>query len=133
MISLATDPKQIVLFYNSTQKNHREIFAYAESAGKDLLAIDVSKDKVAGTTWTEIADVMNLRVRDLIHTDHATFENKYGKNSNIDCDGAIKVLQKDPEMLIFPIAIEGKKAREIKLYNEIIEFYDVDTAGIHIP
>ncbi|WP_405377828.1 hypothetical protein [Nonlabens sp. Asnod3-A02] len=133
MISLATSPKQIVLFYNSNQKNHKEIFAYASSAGKDLLAIDVSKDKVAGTTWTEIADVMNLRVRDLIHTDHATFENKYGTDNNIDCDGAIKVLQKDPEMLIFPVAIEGKRAKEIKLYNEILEFFDVDTSSIHIP
>lgn len=133
MISLATDPNQIVLFYNSNQKSHRETLAYSESSGKRLLSIDVSKDKVAGTAWTEIADALQIRVSDLLHTDHSRYVKKYGEHHDIDCNGAIKTLQKDPDMLIFPIAIQGEKGMEIKLYSEMLAFFDMDTASIRIP
>jgi arsenate reductase-like glutaredoxin family protein len=133
MISLAIDPKQIVLFYNSNQKSHRETLAYSEASGKRLLPIDVSKDKVAGTAWTEIADALQLRASDLLHTDHSSYIKKYGKHKDIDCNGAIKTLQKDPDMLIFPIAIQGEKAMELKLYSEMLSFFDVDTSAIRIP
>lgn len=133
MISLATDPKQIILIYNSEQKNHREIYAYANAADKNLLAVDISKEKVAGTTWTEIADSLGLRARDLLHTDHSRYVESYGKNHDIDCNGAIKTLQKDPNMLIFPIAVQGSKGLEVKLYSEMLKFFDVDTAAIKIP
>jgi arsenate reductase-like glutaredoxin family protein len=133
MISLATDPKQIILFYNSNQKSHRETLAYAESADKRLLSIDVSKDKVAGTAWTEIADALQLRASDLLHTDHSSYVQKYGEHHDIDCNGAIKTLQKDPDMLIFPIAIQGEKGIEIKLYSDMLKFFDADTAAIRIP
>ncbi len=133
MISLATDLNQIVLFYNSNQKSHRETLAYAASTGKRLLSIDVSKDKVAGTTWTEIADALELRASDLLHTDHSSYVKKYGEHKDIDCNGAIKTLQKDPDMLIFPIAILGEKATELKLYSEMLAFFDVYTSGIRIP
>ena len=43
------------------------------------------------------------------------------------------MLQKDPDMLIYPFAIQNKKAKEIKLYNEILSFFDPDTAAIDIP
>ncbi|WP_124980375.1 hypothetical protein [Nonlabens xiamenensis] len=133
MISIATDPRQLILIYNSVQKNHREIHAYAVSADKNLLAIDVSKDKVAGTVWTEIADLLQVRVRDLIHTDHAIFEEKYGKNHDVDCDGAIKILQHEPDMLIFPYLIRGGQAKETRLYSDVLEFFDNDTAEVRIP
>lgn len=133
MISLATNPRQIVLIYNSEQKSHREIFAYAKSSVKDVLAIDVSKEKVAGTVWTEIADLLDRRAMDLIHTSHSEFVKKYGENHDLDCNGAIKMLQKDPDMLIYPFAIQNKNAKEIKLYNEILSFFDPDTAAIDIP
>jgi arsenate reductase-like glutaredoxin family protein len=132
MISLATDLKQIVLFYNSNQKNHRETLAYAASTCKKVLSIDVSKVKVAGTAWTEIADALQLRAGDLLHTDHSSYAKKYGEHKDINCNAAIKTLQKDPDMLIFPIAIQGEKAMELKLDSEMSVFFDVDTSSIRI-
>lgn len=132
-ISLATSERQLVLIYNSDIKNHREIRAYAESAGKDLHEVDISKTKVAGTVWTEIADLMEVRVLDIIKTEHATFIEKYGKDHKVDCDGAIKFLQNDPEMLIYPIAIKGDRAKEVKIYGEMQDFFGPDTAAVNIP
>ncbi len=132
-ISLATSERQLVLIFNSDIKNHREIRAYAESAGRDLHAVDISKTKVAGTVWTEIADLMEIRVLDLIKTEHATFIEKYGENHKVDCDGAIKFLQKDPEMLIYPIVIKGDKAKEVQIYGHMQDFFGPDTAAVNIP
>jgi arsenate reductase-like glutaredoxin family protein len=132
-ISLATSARQLILIYNSDTKNHREIFAYATSADKNMLALDISKTKVAGTVWTEVADLMGVRVRDLIKTDHANFVSKYGSDHDIDCDGAIKFLQNDPEMLVFPIIIQGDRAKEVELYGHVQDFYNTDTSAIDIP
>jgi arsenate reductase-like glutaredoxin family protein len=132
-ISLATSDRQLILIYNSNVKNHREILAYATSADKDLSSIDLTKTKVAATVWTEIADLMEIRVRDLIKTDHANFVIKHGKGHEVDCNGAISFLQNDPEMLVFPIVIHGNVAKEVKIYGHIQEFFDPDTAAIKIP
>ncbi len=132
-ISLATSARQLILIYNSDSKNHREIFAYATSADKNMLALDISKTKVAGTVWTEVADLMGVRTRDLIKTDHANFVSKHGEDHDIDCDGAIKFLQNDPEMLVFPIIIQGNRAKEVELYGHVQDFYNTDTSAVDIP
>lgn len=132
-ISLATSERQLILFYNAQVKNHKEIYAYAASANKDLLAIDVNTTKVAATVWTEIAELLGGTPKDLIKVEHANFVNKYGKDHEVDNDDAIDFLQKDPEMLVFPIAIEGTRAKEVELYGQMQQFFDPDTAEIRIP
>ncbi|MGB5981698.1 MAG: hypothetical protein WBG46_06105 [Nonlabens sp.] len=131
--SLATDQRQLVLIYNSDIKNHREIFAYAQSSDKEMLGIDISKTQVASTVWTEIADLLEIRVLDLVKTDHSTFITKYGKDHEVTCNGAIQFLQKDPSMLIYPIAIKGDTAKEVELYGHMQDFFGTDTAAVDIP
>ncbi len=133
MVSLATDKRELVLLYNSTIKNHREIHAYAKAADTNLNAIDVSKDRVTGTIYSEVADLLNIEVKDLIPTDHATFVQKHGKDITLDNDGAIKILQNEPDMLIYPIAMRGKTAIVAKIYGDMTKLFDPDTAAIDIP
>ncbi|BAO56332.1 arsenate reductase family protein [Nonlabens marinus] len=133
MISIATDEREIVLLYNSDIKNHREIFAYAQSADVKLNALDITKEKITGTLWSEIANLLGREVKDLLHMDHSTFVQKHGDNVTLDNDGAIKLLQHEPELFIFPIAIKGKRAIEAHLYGDITELFGNDTSKIHIP
>ncbi len=132
-LSLATDDRQIVLIYNSAEKNHREIRAYGESAQKPLLPLDVNETKIAQTVWTEIADLLDCKVEDLIDTEHNKFTSKYGTDHKLDTNGALDMLQKDPEMLTFPIMIWGDYAKIVKLYGNAVEFFNRDTAGVRIP
>jgi arsenate reductase-like glutaredoxin family protein len=132
-ISLATDERQLLLFYNAQVKNHKEIYAYAVSANKDLLAIDVATTKVAATVWTEIAAMLGGEPKDLLKTDHANFVTKHGKGHEVDNDDALDFLQKDADMLVFPIIIEGTRAKEVKLYGQVQQFFDPDTSEIKIP
>jgi arsenate reductase-like glutaredoxin family protein len=133
MVSIATSEREIVLLYNSNIKNHREVYAYAKSANTDLNAIDLQEQNTTGTLWGEIADLMNKEVKDLIHTDHSSFVQNHGENVSIDNDSAIKLLQEDPETLVFPIAVKGKKAIEAKIYADITDLIDPDTAAVDIP
>ena len=133
MISIATDEREIVLIYNADIKNHREIYAYAKAAEKPLNALDIQKERITGTLWSEIADALGKEVKDLVHTDHSTFVQKHGENVVLDNDGAIKLLQNEPELFIFPIAIKGDKAIEAKLYGDMTQLFGTDTAQINIP
>ncbi len=133
MISIATDEREIVLLYNSDIKNHREIFAYAQSADIKLNALDITKEKITGTLWSEVAGMLGHEVKDLVHTDHSTFIQKHGENVTLDNDGAIKLLQHEPELFIFPIAIKGKKALEAHLYGDITQLFGSDTSKVDIP
>ena len=113
--------------------NHREVYAYAESAEVKLRAIDVTKEKVTGTLYTELADLLGIEVKDIIPTDHSSFVEKHGEKVSLDNDGAIKILQKEPDMLIYPIAVRGKKAIIAKLYGDITQLFNSDTAAVDIP
>ena len=133
MVSIATDARELVLFYNSNIKNHREIFAYAKSADAKLNAIDVSKENVTGTLYTELAGLLEIQVKDFILTDHPSFIEKHGKNVELTNDGAIKILQNEPDMLIYPIATRGKTAIIAKLYGDITTLFQTHTAAVEIP
>ncbi|WP_194852523.1 hypothetical protein [Nonlabens antarcticus] len=133
MISIATDEREIVFIYNSDIKNHREIFAYVQSADKKVNALDITKEKITGTLWSEVAELLGKEVKDLLHTDHGTFVQKYGENVSLENDGAIKILQNEPEMFIFPIAIRGKHAIEPHLYGDVTELFGSDSGKINIP
>jgi hypothetical protein len=50
--------------------------------------------------------------------------------SNFDSDDWIKVLQNNNEVLTQPIAIKGKRVQQIENPPNIMEFFDVDSAGL---
>lgn len=133
MISIATNDRELVLVYNSDIKNHREIYAYAQSADADLNALDVTKERITGTLYSELALLLGKEVKDLIPTDHSAFIQKHGENVELDNDGAIKILQNEPDMLIFPIAVRGKNALIAQLYGDITKLFNTDSAAIDIP
>lgn len=133
MISIATDDKEIVLIYNSDIKNHREIFAYAQSASGKLNALDITQERITGTLWSEIANLLGKEVKDLLHTDHSTFVQKHGKHVSLNNDGAIKLLQHEPELLVYPLAIKGDQVIEAHLYGDITKLFGSDTAEVNIP
>jgi len=133
MISIATNERELVLIYNSSIKNHREIYAYAKSADAELNALDVTQEKITGTLYSEVSDLMGMEVKDLIPTDHAAFIQKHGENVSLENNGAIKILQSEPDMLIFPIVVRGKKAIVAHLYSDVTKLFQADTDAVNIP
>ena len=75
---IATNKREIKLFYNAETNKGMQTLAYLKSSQKKVLDIDLSKTKVTGTQWTELAKLLGKPIKDLINTEHPDFIKKYG-------------------------------------------------------
>lgn len=128
---IAKNENQITLYYNSETSLGKQTYAYVESAEKDILAIDISKTKVTGTQWAELADNLNIPIKDLVDQDHPNFVEVYGKDKvDLDEDDWFSVLEKTPSVLACAIVVDGEKTIPIKSPSDFVKYIDDDSAGL---
>ncbi|MDP5062079.1 MAG: hypothetical protein NWP64_09190 [Maribacter sp.] len=131
---IAMDKKQITLYYSSENSIGKQLNAYVESSGKDHLTIDISKTNVTGTQWAELADGLGKNISDLVNTEHADFKKIYGDDTiDLDDDGWLKILNKNPVLLKNAIVIKGEKFIELTSASDFKQYMDPDSAGIDKP
>lgn len=70
---IATNNREINLYYNAETNKGMQTLAYLESSEKKVLGIDLSKTKVTGTQWTELAERLGKPIKELINTKHPDF------------------------------------------------------------
>lgn len=108
-------PRQITLYYSSETSVGKQTYAYISASKKHVLAIDISKTKVTGTQWADMAENLELPIADLINREHPDFTQNYGTAPvDMDENDWLKVLQQHPEVLVFPIAVNGDEYRLLK-------------------
>ena len=90
--------------------------------------IDISKVKVPGTQWAEVADALGKTIGDLV--DKRILEDEDTNTSDFDSDDWIKILQNNDGVLTQPIAINGKKTVQIVNPPDVMNFFGVESAGI---
>lgn len=131
---IAMDKKQITLYYSSENSLGKQINAYVESSDKKNLTIDISKTNVTGTQWAEMAEGLNKQISELINTEHPDFKSAYGDNDvNLDDDGWLKVLDKNPHLLKHPIVIKGEHFIELESGSDFKQYIEPDSAGLDKP
>ncbi|WP_424003799.1 arsenate reductase family protein [Maribacter sp. IgM3_T14_3] len=131
---IAMDKKQITLYYSSENSIGKQLNAYVESSGKDHLTIDISKTNVTGTQWAELADGLGKNISDLVNTEHADFKKIYGDDTiDLDDDGWLKILNKNPVLLKNAIVIKGEKFIELTSASDFKQYMDPDSAGVDKP
>ena len=128
------DKKQITLYYSSENSIGKQLNAYVTSSGKDNLTIDISKTNVTGTQWAELADGLGKNISDLVNTDHPDFKDVYGEETiNLDDDGWLKILNKNPSFLKNAIVIKSEDFIELTSASDFKQYMDPDSAGIEKP
>ena len=128
------DKKQITLYYSSENSLGKQINAYVESSEMDHLTIDISKTKVTGTQWAELADGLGQNISDFINQNHPDFKDKYGDiHADMDSDGWLKVLNKNPSLLKHPILVKGDTFIELKSASDFKQYMEPDSAGLEKP
>ncbi len=128
---IAKNDNQITLFYDSETSLGKQTYAYVESAEKDILAVDISKTKVTGTQWAELADNLNVPIRELVDQDHPNFVKAYGKDKvDLDENGWFKVLENTPSILSCAIVVDGEKTIPIKSPSDFVKYIEDDSAGL---
>lgn len=120
MGEIATSDRQITFYYNSKSVRAKQALAYAKAEGVPILEIDILKTPITGTQIVEIADRLNLEVRDLVNQEHPSYTSKFSHHNFSSIDW-IKMIQHNPEILKQPIAIRGDKTILVETPSDIIK------------
>ncbi|CAH8282140.1 hypothetical protein EV196_110113 [Mariniflexile fucanivorans] len=127
---IATNDNEIKLYYSSETSIGKQTYAYVTSSEKKVLGVDVSKTNIPGSHWAEIADGLNIEIHKLINTEHPNFVKNYGdKSIDLDQHDWLRILEKHPETLAFPIAIIGKKMVAIHSPSDFVKYMEPDTTN----
>ena len=107
MGEIATSDRQITLFYNSKSKRAKQTLAYAKSEGWPIQEIDILKTRLTGTQMADLADRLDIEVKDLVNQNHPAYASKFEPHE-FSSEDWIKMIRHYPEIMKQPIALRGK-------------------------
>lgn len=127
---ISTNKNEIKLYFHSENSIGKQIQAYVSASERKVLAIDISKTKVTGTQWTELAKGLGLPISSLINQEHPDFIKNYGDHPDLDDDDWLKLLDKKPEVLTTPIAIIGERYVQLQSPSDFIKYIEPDSKNV---
>jgi len=130
---IAKNERLITLY---TYPNHHlssKCIAIAKASGAEINIIDIEKNKITGTIWSELASMLGLKIADLIAKNHPTFLEKYPKENSLEENDTIKLLQNSPQVLAYPIAVRGNRAVQAKNSTDILKLHKPDSKDAKLP
>lgn len=128
---IGTDDKEIILYYHSGSTVGRQTLGYVMASKRKLLSIDISRTRVTGTQWAELADKLHMKICDLIDRGHPDFVKNYGSSAiDLDQHDWLKILEKTPEVLTYPIVVNGNEYLQIRNPSDFAKYLGVGGIGI---
>lgn len=128
---IATDKNKITLYYNSENTIGKQCYAYVQSSDKKVLGIDVSRTKVTGTQWSELADKLQIPIKKLIDVEHPDFINEFGADPiNLEPNDWLKLIVKNPKLFHLPIFIFGENYYQLTSGADFKKYLDTESSGI---
>ncbi len=125
---MARDENQLTLIYSSNTRVGTHTLSYLTGIDKPYLAIDLAKTKVADTVWVELAEALGVKVGDLVDTRELDIDS--ASTEDFGTHDWIKIIQMNDFVISRPIAIQGNRTKQIDNPTEILEFFEVDSAGL---
>ncbi|MDD7886589.1 arsenate reductase family protein [Flavivirga sp. 57AJ16] len=129
MSILARDKKQLTYIYSSLSHLGKQVLGYIQGIDKKVEVIDIVKENLGDTIWVELADNLDLSLAELFTVKNNDSSN-IGDTNNFSTDDWLKIINKNPELLQKPIAVNGDKVMLIAHRAEILKFFGVDSAGL---
>lgn len=114
---------QVTIYYNPQTIGGKKALAYAQQTQHPILALDITKTSPTPTGWLRIAQKLNVNIDDLVQKDHPWFANKFEK-SNLGKEDWLKIIEKNPEIILNPIVIKGKDVFLIKTPTSMLRLLD---------
>ena len=125
---IARNENQLTLIYSSNTRVGRHTLSYLTGINGKYLAIDIAKTKVSDTQWVEIAEALGVKVGDLV--DKRELDINTESSAEFGTNDWLKIIQKNDCAISRPIAIKGQRTKQIDNPPEIMEFFEVDSAGL---
>ncbi len=122
---LATDEKQFIYIYSDQSEAGKRLLAYAKSVDNPVRAINIDKEKISDTVWTEILDLLNISAKKLFGDAHNLSDEVKG-DEQMNTYNWLKVIQNNPEVLATPIIIKGEHAKLVANQHDLSSFFEAD-------
>lgn len=130
---IARNDNLITIYCHPEHHLTTKCIAVAKASKAEVQVVETDKTKVTGTEWAEIASLLNKNVDDLIAKSHPEFLKKHESEAILEENDAIKLLQHEPEILAFPIAIRGDKAIQAKNSTDLMKLHKPDSKDAKLP
>ena len=127
MGTMSRDEKQLNCIYVSDSDFGKQIDGYLKSSKKNILFKDIKDKTVSETQWHEILDAIDAEVKDLL--DFSLIDN-LDKNSSFSSSDYIKIIENNPEAFRGAIIINGDNTSHVTAATQVLEYFDVDSAGL---
>ncbi|MBQ0734701.1 arsenate reductase family protein [Aquimarina celericrescens] len=120
MGEIATSNRQITLFYSSKSVRAKQTLAYAKAEGWPIQEIDILKTPLTGTQIAELADRLQIEIKDLVNQDHPAYKSHFEPH-DFSSNDWIKMIQHHPEIMKQPIALRGNITILVETPTDIIK------------
>ena len=124
---ISRDKDQINCVYASESDFGKQLEGYLKSSDKDILMIDIKKNMPSTTHWQELIEALKINPEELM--DFSRIEN-ISENSSFNLDDYVKIIENNPTAFKGAIIINGANTVHIKTVTKVLEYFDVDSAGI---
>lgn len=124
MGSITTHNRQNTLIFHSETSLGKQTLAYLKSSDYDIRTIDISESKITGTQWIDISKQLNMPLSQLVEQEHPNFKKNYDSPTNLSSTDWIKVLQKHPIVLRYPIVINSHSYHIIETPSQIAKLLE---------
>src|SRR5690606_28860873 len=127
---ISTNHNELKLYYHSGSDLGKKIHAYAQTTENKRLAIYISQTKVTGTQWIDVARQLGMSVDKLMDMEHSDFSQNYDSTSELEEEDWLKILDKMPIVLTYPIAIIGNLYVQVKSRSDLVKYFEPDSKNI---
>lgn len=130
---LSTSHHEITLYIHPENRIAKQSIAVAEASKATTRVVDLKEVKLTKTQWADLADMLQLKVEDLVNFEHDIIVQSLGKKPEVEPNELLKLLSQNQSILKHGIAVRGNQAIFIKQINDLIQLQETDSSDVRIP
>jgi len=105
---MKTNPREILIYYNPDSSSDRKTVAYAKSISRHVKTYSHCDANVTTTGWKGLLQKMDVEPKRLFNKALPEYQSTL-KGKELDEEGWLNVIRRNPHLLKSPIAVKGKK------------------------
>ncbi len=106
---MKTNPREILIYYNPDSNSDRKTIAFARSISPHVKTYSHSDANVSTTGWKGLLQKLEIEPKKLFNKALPEYQRTL-KGKELDEEGWLHVIQRNPHLLRSPIAVMGNKA-----------------------
>ncbi len=106
---MKTQDNELLVYYDRNSSKAKKVLAYARTITRHVNEVEYLKTPLTSTMWRQLLEMLDMRPKDLLNRAHPFYqENIRGKD--LDDEGWLNVLIRNPELIKAPIVVKGRRA-----------------------